>query len=138
MFLLVGAALAGAQSFEDLAIAIGPVVFGERLLAEEFELAHVGLELLAEAMQVLADKGSELEIGGSASGLEPGGIGLCGVGERAFQLCQCFLGAGDLEIDLLQFEGALAFDALTEAEEGSESETERHDSGGHGFRLEAP
>ncbi len=116
MFLLVGAALAGAQGFEDLAFAIGPMVFAGRLLAQEFELANVGLEFLAEAMQVLAENGSELEFGGSASGFERGGVGLSGVGEEAFELCQCFLGTGDPEIGLLQLEGTLAFDALTETE----------------------
>ncbi len=54
LFLLVGAALAGAQGFEDLAFAIGPMIFAGRLLAYQFELANVGLKFLAEAMQVLA------------------------------------------------------------------------------------
>ena len=116
MFLLVGAALAGAQSFEDLAFTISLMIFAGRLLAREFELASVGLKFLAEAMQVLTENGSELEFGGRASGDERGGIGLSGVGEVAFQLRQCFLGTGDPEIGLLQLEGALAFDALAQAE----------------------
>jgi len=116
LFLLVVAALAGTQGFDDLAFAIGLMVFADRLLPQEFELANVGLQLLAEVMQVFAENGSELQFGGSASGCEPGGLGLIGVGEEAFKLCQRFLGAGDLEIGLLQLEGTLAFDALTETE----------------------
>jgi len=116
LFLLVGAALAGAQGFEDLAFPISLTVFAGRSMAQEFELADVGLEFLAEMVQVLAENGSELEFGGSAADGEPGGVGLSGVGEEAVELCQCFLGTGDLETGLLQLEGALTFDALTEAE----------------------
>ena len=115
LVLLVGAALAGAQGFEDLAFAIGLMVFAGRLLAPQFEFAQVGLEFLAEVLQVLAENGSELEFGGGASGDERGGIGLSGVGEVALQLGQCFLGTGDPEIGLLQLKRALAFDALTQA-----------------------
>ncbi|HEX4593823.1 MAG TPA: hypothetical protein VH157_06095 [Bryobacteraceae bacterium] len=116
MFLLIGAALPGTQGFEDLAFAISLMIFAERLLAEEFEPEYVGVEFLAEEVQVFAENGSELEFGGGASGLERSGIKLRGVGQGAFQLRECFLGAGDLEIGLAQFDGPLAFDALAEAE----------------------
>ena len=126
MFLLVDAALAGTQGFEDLAFAIGLMIFAERLLAQDFELEYVGVEFLAEEMQVLAENGSELEFGGSASSLERNGIGLRGLGEGMFQLREFFLGTRNVEIRRLQFEGALAFDALTQAEQGIERETEGH------------
>jgi len=116
LFLLIGSALAGAQGFEDLAFAIGLMVCAGRLLTQEFEPANVGLEFLAEVKQVLAQNGSELEFSAGASGRERGGVGLRGVGEEAVELCQRFLGAGGLEIGLLQLEGALAFDALAKAE----------------------
>jgi len=138
LFLLIVAALAGAQGFEDLAFTIGLMIFAGRLLAHEFELAEVGLKFLAEAMQVLAENGSELKFGGGASGDERGGIGLIGIGEIALPLGQCFLRTEDPEIGLLQLEGALAFDALTEAEERGERETEGHDLDDHGFRPGAP
>ena len=115
LFLLIGSALAGAQGFEDLAFAIGLMILAGCLLARELELANIGLKILAEAMQVLAENGSELEFAGGATGDERGGIGLSGVGEVALQLGQCFLGTGDPEIGLLQLKRALAFDALTQA-----------------------
>ena len=74
LFLLVGAMLADAQGFQHLAFAIGPMVFAGRLLAQEFELADIGLKFLAEAIEVLAEHGSELEFGGAASGGESGGV----------------------------------------------------------------
>jgi len=129
LFLLVDAALARANGFEDLALAIGLPVFPERFLALEFELADVGPEFLAKALHVLAQNRSELEFGGSASSGKPGGVGLIGVREEAVQLCQIFLGTRDLEIGRLQGERALAFDALTQPEYWGESKTERHDSG---------
>ena len=92
LFLLMDAMLAGSQGFEDLAFAIGLMIFAERLLAQEFELEYVGVEFLTEEMQVLAENGSELEFGCSASSLERGRIGLRGVGEGAFQLREFFLG----------------------------------------------
>ena len=102
------------------------MIFAGRLLAREFELADVGLKFLAEAMQVLAENGSELEFGGSASGGKRGRIGLSGIVEKSLKLRQCFLGAGDSQIGFLQKQRALPFDALTQAEqERSESETER-------------
>ncbi len=116
MFLLVDAALPGANGFEDLAFAIRLMVFAERFLAREFELADVGLQFLAKALHVLAENRSELEFGGSASSGKPGAVGLSGVGEEAVQLCQGFLGTRDLEIGRLQGERALAFDALTQPE----------------------
>jgi len=125
--LLVDAALAGANGFEDLAFAIRLMVFAERFLALEFELANVGLEFLAEMLHVLAQNRSELEFGGSASGGKSGAVGLIGIREEAVQLCQCFLGTRDLEIGRLQGARALAFDALTEPEYWGESKTERHD-----------
>ena len=69
LFLLMDAALAGTQSFEDLAFAIGLMIFAERLLAQEFELEYLAPEFLAEQMQVLAENGSEVEFGSSASSL---------------------------------------------------------------------
>ena len=93
------------------------MVFAGRLLAQEFELADIGLEFLTEAIEVLAEHGSELKFGGGASGGEPGGIGLGRAGEEAFQLCQSFLGTDDLEIGLLQLESALVLDALAKAEQ---------------------
>lgn len=128
MFLLVGAVLTDAQGFKNLAFAICPMVFAGRLLAQEFELAEIGLKFMAEAIEVLAEHGSELKFGGGASGGEPGRVGLRRAGEEAFQLCQSFLGAQDLEIRLLQLQRALALDALTEAEQRGESETECHAS----------
>jgi len=152
LFLLIDTALAAAKGFEDFAFAIGLMIIAERFLAYEFELEYVGLEFLAEDMQVLAEDGGELEFSGAASSLERDGIGPRGLGQGAFQLREFFLGTRDLEIRLLQFEGTLAFDALTQAEQGSECEAESHDSGGHiqknhiqnvlfddhGFRSEAP
>ncbi len=79
LVLLVGAALAGAQGFEDLAFAIGLMVGAGRFLAHEFKLADVCLEFLAEVLQVLAENGSELKFSGSASGNEPGGVRLSGL-----------------------------------------------------------
>jgi hypothetical protein len=137
LFLLVDAALTGAQGLEDIAFAIGLMVFAGRLLAPEFEFAQVGLEFLAEVLQVLAENGSELELGGGASGGKPLGVGLGGLGKEAFELCQCFLGTGDLETGLLQLKGALAFDALPEPEYRGESETEGHIQKAK-FRLAAP
>lgn len=129
LFLLVGAALASTQSLEDLAFAVGLMVFAGRLLAQEFELADVRLEFLAEAMQILPENGSELQFGGGAPGGERGRVGLSRAGEKALKLRQGFLGAGDLQVGLLQGERTLAFDALTEAEQRGENETE-----GHNFR----
>ena len=131
LFLLMDAMLAGTQGFEDLAFAIGLMIFAERLLAQEFEVEYVGVEFLTEEMQVLAENVSEVEFRGSASSLERRGIGIRGLGEGPFQLREFFLGTRDLEIRLLQLEGTLAFDTLTQAEQGSECETESHDSGGH-------
>ena len=76
----------------------------------------LGLELLAKAPQVLAENECELEFGGSASGSKPAGIRLHGGSEGALKLCECFLSTGDLEIRLLQLEGALPFNALAEPE----------------------
>jgi len=75
LFLQIGAALAGAQGFEDLAFAIGLMVSPERLLPQEFEPANVRLEFLAEVLQVLAQNSGKLEFGASASGGERGGVG---------------------------------------------------------------
>jgi len=116
LFLLVSAALAGTQSFEYLAFAIGLMVFADRLLPQKFELADVRLEFLSEVVQILAQNRSELQFGGTAPGGKRDRVGLSGVGEEAFKLCQCFLGARDLQIGLLQDERTLVFDALTEAE----------------------
>jgi len=129
LFLLIVAALAGAQGFEDLAFTIGPMIFAGRLLARHFEFADVGPKFPAEVMQVLAENGSELEFGGRASGDERGSVGLCGIGEVTLQLGQCFLSTRDPEIGLLQLQRALAFDALTQTEQRGESETEGHASG---------
>ncbi len=113
LFLLVDAALAGAQGFENLAFAISLMICTERFLAQEFELPNVGLQFFTEVQQVFAQNCGELEVRGGASGAEPSGIGLSGVSKIAFQLRQSFLSARDLEIGFLQIEGALALDALT-------------------------
>jgi len=138
LFLLVSAELAGAQGLENFAFAIRLMVFVGRLLAQEFQPADVGLEFLAKALPVLAENESELEFGGSASGGKPREIGLHGGSHAVVELCECFPGAGDLEIGFLQLEGALPLNALTEPEERGESEAERHNSAGHGVRREAP
>ncbi len=122
-------AVTGAQGFEDLAFAISLMVGCQCLLAQEFKLADVGLEFQAEAMQVLAEHGSELEFGGGASGAEFFRIGLRGVREKALQLCECLLSTSHLETGVLELQSALAFDTLPEAEERSESETEGHRGG---------
>jgi hypothetical protein len=71
LFLLVEAALAGAQGFEDLAFAISLMVFGQCLLAQQFELANLGMQFLAEALcRFFAQHGNELEFRGGASGGE--------------------------------------------------------------------
>src|SRR5258708_1553172 len=82
-------------------------------------------------MRVLVEHGSELEFAGGASGLKRSGVGLRGLRERTFQLLQFFLCTGNVEIGLLQFEAELAFDALTQAEQRSERETEGHSLEGH-------
>ncbi len=116
MLLLVEAALAFAQSFEKFAFAIGAMVFGDCLLAQELKPADFGLEFVVEAIEVVAENGSELEFCGGASGGKSFGVGPGGIGEEKFELRQCFVGTGNLKIGILQLEGALALDALAEAE----------------------
>src|SRR5208282_1215473 len=99
------------------------------LLAQKFQLANLRMQFLAEAMQVFAEHGGELEFRGGASGGETLGVGLSGIGEKLFQLCECLLGPRHLETGVLQLKRALAFDTLPEAEERSESETEGHRGG---------
>ena len=68
LFLLVDAALAVAQGFENLAFAIGLMVGTERFLAQQFELLNVGLQFLAKVQQVLAQNARELELRSPAAG----------------------------------------------------------------------
>ena len=113
LFLLIDAALAAAQSFKHVALAISLMVFAGRLLSQQFELADLRLEFLEEAMQILAKNGSELKFGGIAPGGKRGRIGLSRIGEKSLNLRQCFLRAGNFQIRFLQGERALPFDALT-------------------------
>lgn len=126
LFPLVFAVLPRTQSFEDFTFAVSLLVRSGRLLPQDFELVDVGLQFLAKAMQILTEDGSELEFGSGSPGKQASGIGTRGIGEEAVQLRQPILGPGDCEAGLLQLESALPFDAFAEAEEGIESEAERH------------
>ena len=125
--LLIFAAQAGAQAFENLAFAMRLAVLAERFLAGRFMLLKFALELPAQALQVLAKDRSKLEFGSSASGLEIGRIGPIRFDKEVFQLKQRLLRAGDMEVGLLELKHALALDALTKAQQRGESEAERHD-----------
>ena len=71
LFLLIGAVLAGAHSFENLTFAVSLVIFAERLLTQLFETAKFGLKLLTKAEQIFAASRGELEFGRRASGGKP-------------------------------------------------------------------
>lgn len=125
-FLLVSAALAGAQSFQYFPLPISAVVFLGCALPCEFEPAQLGLEFLPQPVQVLAEERRKLELGCAASGTERSMIGPGGIGEELLESGQRFLRARNFEASLAQTQRLLPLDALAQTQQRSESETERH------------
>ena len=127
LFLLVSAALTRPQALEDFALAISLMIFADRFLAHPFEPAKISPQFALYAQQIFAQGQSELEFGGRAPASPPLGLRPIGGAEVALQLRHCVLGAGHLEICLLQNENSLPLKASPETEQRIESKTERHD-----------